>query len=238
MSGRHGVSTELRRAAWLTAGALTTIALTVLGLALFTSGPHGASRWHWIATITVVVEVMIAVLGMAALSRQIVAHATTLENQREQLSNQAATLEVQAAELALTNAQLVESVSELEEARAKSDAEARQKARVVALLDAALGCSPIGFAFFDRDLRFLRVNATLAANSGRPAEDHVGETLHEIHPWLAAEVEPVLRGVVSTRTPVVNVEFEAMPPGSRGKSRTWLTSAFPIITADGKKEMH
>src|ERR1051325_11935740 len=97
MSG-HGISTEFRRAGWLSAAALATIALTVLGLALFNEGTLGVTRVHWVATITVCLEVTLAVLGIAWLSRQIVAHATKLENQSEQLANQAAVLEVQAAE--------------------------------------------------------------------------------------------------------------------------------------------
>jgi signal transduction histidine kinase len=78
------------------------------------------------------------------------------------------------------------------------------------------------------------VNATLATINGRAAEDHVGATLREVHPWLANDVEPVLRQVLVTREPVVNVEFVGAAPTSRGKQRTWLTSCFPIITADGE----
>jgi two-component system, cell cycle sensor histidine kinase and response regulator CckA len=200
----RGVTTELRRAGWLSAAALSTIALTVFGFAL--SADRANPRVPWIATIAVCAEVLVALVATAWLSRQVVRNAGALES----------------------------SVAEVEQARADADAEAKHKARLIALLDAALGCSPVGFAFFDRDLRFLRVNSALAKVNGLEPEDHVGLTLRDIHPWLARDVEPVLRQVVSSRKPAVNLEFQGPAPGSRGQSRSWLTSCFPIITANGE----
>jgi two-component system cell cycle sensor histidine kinase/response regulator CckA len=201
-SVRQGVTTELRRAGWLSAAALATIALTVAGFALFADS--GDPRLPWIATVAVCGEVLVALVATSWLSRQVVAHAAALEA----------------------------SVGEVEVARLRAESEARQKARVVALLDAALGCSPVGFAFFDTDLRFLRVNPAIARVNGRPAEDHIGLTLRDIHPWLARDVEPVLRSVLATRKAVVNVEFVGPSPGAPGPPRTWLTSCFPIVTSD------
>src|SRR5262245_41264138 len=111
---KRGVTTELRRAGWLSAAALSTIALTAFGFALF-DGSH--PRAAWIATLAVCAEVIVALVATAWLSRQVVAHAGALE----------------------------ESVAEVEQARADADAEAKHKARLIALLDAALGCSPVGF---------------------------------------------------------------------------------------------
>src|SRR6185436_10865921 len=147
------------------------------------------------------------------LTRQIIQHTAKLEDQQERLEVQAATLAV---------------------AGARAEAEAHQKARVVALLDAALGCSPVGFAFFDSDLRFLRVNSAIAAVNGRSPEEHVGLSLRDIHPWLARDIEPVLKEVLASRKPVVNVEFVGPAPGILGPPRTWLTSCFPIVTSDGE----
>jgi PAS domain-containing protein len=194
---KRGVTTELRRAGWLSAAALSTIALTAFGFALLADGNH--PRAPWIATIAVCAEVMVALVATAWLSRQVVAHAGALE----------------------------ELVSEVDRARADAETEAKHKARLIALLDAALECSPVGFAFFDRDLRFLRVNSALAKVNGIEPEDHVGLTLRDIHPWLSRDVEPVLRQVVTTRKPAVNMEFHGPAPGTHGQPRTWLTSCFP-----------
>ena len=202
---RRRVTSELRRAAWLSAVALSTIAITVFGVATYASRVNDP-RLPWFATGAVLVEVIVALLATRWLSRQVISSATALET----------------------------SIAEVETARAHAEAEARQKARVVALLDAALACSPVGFAFFDTDLRYLRVNAAIAKINGRAPEDHVGLSLREIHPWLARDVEPHMRRVLATRRPVANVEFIGPAPGSLGQPRRWLTSSFPIVTSDGE----
>jgi len=201
---KRGVTTELRRAGWLSAAALSTIALTVFGFALFADGSHPGAVW--IATVAVCVEVVVALVATAWLSRQVVAQAGALET----------------------------SVAEVEQARADADAEAKHKARLIALLDAALTGSPVGFAFFDRDLRFLRVNAALARVNGIAPEDHVGLSLRDIHPWLGRDIEPVLRQVLASKKPAVNLEFDGPAPSTRGQPRRWLMSCFPILVGNGE----
>jgi len=198
-------------------------------------------RAHWLAAIAVCVEVLVVIAAMSLLSRRVVRDARELEEQRELLEHQAAQLEEQtehlshqAMALERANATLSSTIEDATTARARAESEAAQKARVVALLDAALGSAPVGFGFFDPQLRFLRVNDTLAAINGRATEDHVGATLRDIDPMIAADVEPILRRVLESREPVVNVEFRAQAPGKPGELRTWLTSCFPIITADNE----
>ena len=198
-------------------------------------------RAHWLAAIAVCLEVLVVIAAMSLLSRRVLRDARELEEQRELLEHQATQLEeqtdnlsAQAKALERANATLSSTIEDATTARARAESEAAQKARVVALLDAALGSAPVGFGFFDRQLRFLRVNDTLAAINGRATEDHVGATLRDIDPMIAADVEPMLRRVLESREPVVNVEFRARAPGAPGELRTWLTSCFPIITADNE----
>jgi two-component system cell cycle sensor histidine kinase/response regulator CckA len=112
--------------------------------------------------------------------------------------------------------------------------ETKHKARVVALLDAALSSSPVGFGFLDRDFRFLRVNDTLARMNGRLPEDHIGLSLGEIDARLAADLDPRLREVLETRKAVSNIEHQRLPSAPNGDSRYWLMSCYPIITTDGE----
>ncbi|HEY9227833.1 MAG TPA: PAS domain-containing protein [Gemmatimonadaceae bacterium] len=201
---RRGVTIELRRAGWMSATALATIALTVLAIALF--APRGHPRPIWIATSVVGMEVIVALIATIWLSRQVTSHAEAFE-----------------ASVAATDA-----------AHARAEAEAHQKTRLTALIDAALGCSPVGFAFFDPSLRFLRVNSAITRMSGRAAEEHVGLTLRDVHPWLARDVEPLLRRVLESRRAVANKEIVSRAPNAGGPARTWLTSCFPIETSDGE----
>jgi PAS domain S-box-containing protein len=124
-------------------------------------------------------------------------------------------------------------VAEAHEAQTRAEAEAKQKARLAALLDSALSNAPVGFAFFDRDLRFLRVNQTFARLTGVTPLEHVGQSLSDLDPNVAKQVEPRLREVQTTRQPVINVEYRVRTPGPGGEMRSVLWSYYPIATRDG-----
>jgi PAS domain S-box-containing protein len=130
-------------------------------------------------------------------------------------------------------AQLGEGVAQAHEAQVRAEGEAQQKARLAALLDAALTNAPVGFAFFDRELRFLRVNQTFADLTGVTPIDHIGQSLADLDPSVAQLVEPRLREVLSTRQPVVNIEHRVRTPGHAAEMRSVLWSYYPIATHDG-----
>ena len=48
--------------------------------------------------------------------------------------------------------------------------------------------APIGLGLVDRDLRYVHVNERLAAMNGLPVEAHLGRTLREVIPDIAADV--------------------------------------------------
>src|SRR5438094_10666823 len=57
--------------------------------------------------------------------------------------------------------------------------------------------APIGLAFVDTELRFVRINGSLAALHGLPAVDHIGRSLAEVLPLAVVErVEPLYRQVI------------------------------------------
>lgn len=203
--GRPLATAEHRRTAWLNVVAFLAITFAIVILA---SVEHDAPGLvHFVA------EPAVLLLGMLWFLR---GH---LRRGRE--------LEAYANDLA-------DAVAFAQEARARAEAEAKQKARLAALLDAALGSAPVAFAFFDRQLRYLRVNATYAALTGIPSEDHVGQTLFDVYPKIAAQVEPRLRQVLHTRQPLRNIEYRAVTPASNGEVRDLLSSYYPIITPDGE----
>lgn len=101
----------------------------------------------------------------------------------------------------------------------------RQIAELETLYDAA----PIGLAMFSKDLRFLRVNDTLARINGIPAEQHIDRTPRQIVPTLAEQVEPFLRKVLETGEPVLGVEVEGETPKSPGLRRSWREHFYPVL---------
>jgi PAS domain S-box-containing protein len=132
------------------------------------------------------------------------------------------------------NLELAEVAALAQEALARAEGEARQKARLAALLDSALSSSPVGFAFFDCELRYLRVNATYADMMGESPQDHIGQSLSDLAPHIARQVEPRLRRVLASGEPLLNVEYRLAVPSSNGEPRNLLSSYYPIITPDGE----
>jgi two-component system cell cycle sensor histidine kinase/response regulator CckA len=93
--------------------------------------------------------------------------------------------------------------------------------------------SPNGVGLWDRDLRFLRVNKALADINGLPPEAHVGKRLREVVPQLAGTLEPMLRQVLRSGEPMVNIEVSGATPASPGDQRFWRASYYPVRGDDG-----
>jgi PAS domain S-box-containing protein len=111
---------------------------------------------------------------------------------------------------------------------------AQRQAEALALLDAVLSSAPVGIGFWDRDLRYVRVNDALAEINGLPADEHVGKTLHEVIPALAPQLEPLYRRVLATGESYVHHELTGETPSAPGEARHWLTSYYPVKTPTGE----
>jgi PAS domain-containing protein len=96
---------------------------------------------------------------------------------------------------------------------------ATDASRTSALLDALYGSAPVGLGFWDRELRYVRVNEALARINDRAAEDHVGRTLAEVVPQLAHVLEPIVRRVLERGEPVVALEMTGGTPADPGTLR-------------------
>lgn len=95
-------------------------------------------------------------------------------------------------------------------------------------LDAIFATAPVGLAFVDRDLRFVRINEELAAANGLPVESHVGETILEVLGDAAQETAETVLEVLRTGQPIRNRELQ--PPGSRRGH--WMVSYAPVRNAE------
>ena len=107
----------------------------------------------------------------------------------------------------------------------------RQTAESLNLMETLQSASPVGFAFVDRALRIVRLNATLAEISGSGPEELIGRTVAEVIPDLWSQMEAVYRQVLETGEPVVNVEVECELP-SASDQRFWLASCYPVRIED------
>lgn len=96
-----------------------------------------------------------------------------------------------------------------------------------ALLAVLLDAAPVGFAHYDRDLRYVHINASLAAANGlRPAE-HIGRTVREVAPEIADVLEALIQRVLDSGEAVLGVEVES-------GSTHWTTGWYPVRGAAGE----
>ena len=108
----------------------------------------------------------------------------------------------------------------------------QEKDEALALLRGLTDDAPVGFAFFDRDVRYRLVNRHLAKKNGLPMEAHIGRTPEEVVPWRAAEFRRVFQSVMETGLPVLDHEYVMEDAG--GESRSWSENWYPVKSADGR----
>jgi serine phosphatase RsbU (regulator of sigma subunit)/PAS domain-containing protein len=111
-------------------------------------------------------------------------------------------------------------------------AEARRRSAFVdAELRALYAALPVGVAFLGPNLRYQRVNETLARMNGRPAADHVGASLQEILGEHGAGLERALRRVLETREPLEMELAVPADPDATG-ARIFEATYFPVLDGD------
>ncbi|HEX7745194.1 MAG TPA: SpoIIE family protein phosphatase [Micromonosporaceae bacterium] len=99
------------------------------------------------------------------------------------------------------------------------------------LLGTVVDDAPIGFAVFDRDLRFVYINRSLAAVNGLSVEDHLGRRMTELfEPAIAVPLEEPVERVIRTGEPDHDVVDTLDVPGG---SRRFLINRYPIRNAMG-----
>jgi PAS domain S-box-containing protein len=102
-----------------------------------------------------------------------------------------------------------------------------------ALLNTLLDNAPVGFGFFDHELRYVRLNPALAEFDGIPVEEHLGRRLRDVLPRVSPEVLDAFRRVLDTGERVINKEYRVETPRTPGHARYWLCSFYPVKTPDG-----
>ena len=106
----------------------------------------------------------------------------------------------------------------------------------VALLDTLLDSAPVGFAFFDRDLRYRRVNETLARINGIPAEAMLGRTVAEVLPLMADVERQSLRPVLETGPGRKSAwKSKAALRRTPNAERYWISSYYPVDDPVGQR---
>src|SRR4051795_1437264 len=115
----------------------------------------------------------------------------------------------------------------------RASASRQGNALVDAELRALYSALPVGVALLGPDLRYQRVNETLARLNGRSVSEHVGAPLEDVLGEHAVALREHLEHVKATREPL---ELElAMPwPAEPSDVRALEATFFPVADADDR----
>ncbi len=127
----------------------------------------------------------------------------------------------------------VRAAETLRQMNERLEASERAAAEQAALLDTLIANAPIGMAFFDRELRFRQVNPVLAAMNERSSAEHFGRLPHELLPKAGHLLESLLKQVLATGDPLLDIELVESELVASGLSRIWLASYYPVRDAEG-----
>lgn len=118
-------------------------------------------------------------------------------------------------------------LAELQRADSRNVRLLDEREEAVTLLNTLLDQAPIGVAFFDRTLRYQRVNRALAEIHGMPSDEHLGKTCEDALPGADPRLMSGLRRVLETRE---RVAFDALGevPGAPGERRHLATTLYPV----------
>ncbi len=95
------------------------------------------------------------------------------------------------------------------------------------LLEELYSNSPFGLCMLDAEMRFVRLNKTLAEINGLTIDEHIGKTIREILPDLHEIVHPHFVEVMTTGQPFT-FEIEGTTPARPGVLRSWLACYYPV----------
>ena len=92
-----------------------------------------------------------------------------------------------------------------------------QRREAEEILSGFFGASPVGLFILDRDLRYVRVNETLAGLNGLLTDEHVGRTVREVAPFVDEAIGRELTRVLETGEALHGIEMGGARPDRPGR---------------------
>ncbi|HEX3766520.1 MAG TPA: PAS domain-containing protein [Kofleriaceae bacterium] len=125
-------------------------------------------------------------------------------------------------------------VTELIRARQHTETAVAQLQDALALLDATFDGVPVGLSVFDRELRLVNLNQTLAGWNGLERERVIGRPLADVIPRDADRVAQQLRRVFATGDASETMAVSAAGLATPDEVRHWLITGYPVRGAAGE----
>jgi PAS domain S-box-containing protein len=102
-------------------------------------------------------------------------------------------------------------------------------------LDAFFEASPAILNIEDEEFRYLKTDRTTPTYFGLDRQSIVGKSVKDLAPDFSGNYETMLRRVIETGQPQLNMEVKSIVPSRSGETATWRASYFPVPLAEGKR---
>lgn len=178
------------------------------------------------------------ITGLKGTRRWLESHAVPLQTQSEQNQPLTHVLAVtrDISDRKRVEAEIKQLNAELEQRVVERTAELQRSNDLLNSFFNAASSAAIGLCIHDRELRFVQINQALADMNGYSIEAHLGKTTTELLPELALIINPLIRQVLITGEPILNIEITTEVPSQPGVIGYWLASYFPILNSNGSTE--
>ena len=100
----------------------------------------------------------------------------------------------------------------------------------LAQLDTFFASAPVGLAFLDTELRYLRVNDTLASITGEPVDTLLGHTATEVLGEIGRRADRLRREVLATGRPLRHAQLSGTTRRDPRRIRHWTVDYYPVRT--------
>jgi PAS domain S-box-containing protein len=101
-----------------------------------------------------------------------------------------------------------------------------------ALLDALWETAPVGLAFFDRELRYRRVNGAVLDMDGGTVDERLGRTPEAVHGEVGEMIAEGLRDVLADGRVRLDVPVRGRLWHGRGPMQEWRLYSYPVRSPD------
>jgi len=129
---------------------------------------------------------------------------------------------------------MITDISERKRAEEALRATEELSRRQLSEIESIYNSTGAALAYFDTELRYIRINDRMAEINGVPAADHIGKKCRDIVPDLADLAEEMRNRIVATGQPVLNIEFSGTTPSQPGIKRYWIEHWVPLKDEEGR----
>lgn len=108
----------------------------------------------------------------------------------------------------------------------------RERDALTVQLDELISIAPIGIAFINKDLQYIKINKMLAKINGKSVASHLHKTPSQILPESFAKVVTEHLQEVLEKKKVITFEYERPPDDIEQSNRWWVSTYYPIALGD------